>query len=122
MERDAAQADAPEIGGSGRDEPETDSPPEQGPADTREARAPADADSRQPPPADSSRQQLHGLLTHYAKYAHLMRLHRPIGIWLLLWPTMWAVWIAGEGTPDPKVFLIMVVGTIVARNSTIRHA
>lgn len=118
MERDAAQTDAPEIGGSGRDEPETDSPAaEQGLADTREARAQADSGARQAPPAESSRQQLHGLLTHYAKYAHLMRLHRPIGIWLLLWPTMWAVWIAGEGTPDPKVFLIMVVGTVVARSA-----
>ena len=46
-----------------------------------------------------------------------MRLHRPIGIWLLLWPTLWAVWIAAAGRPDPKVFLIMVLGTIVARSA-----
>ena len=30
------------------------------------------------------------------------RLHRPIGIWLLLWPVLWAVWIAGESHPTPR--------------------
>jgi len=44
-----------------------------------------------------------------------MRMHRPIGIWLLLWPTLWAIWIASAGRPDPKVFLILVLGTIVVR-------
>ncbi len=46
-----------------------------------------------------------------------MRLHRPIGIWLLLWPTLWALWIAAAGRPDPKVFLILVLGTIVVRSA-----
>lgn len=46
-----------------------------------------------------------------------MRLHRPIGIWLLLWPTLWALWIASAGRPDPKVFLILVLGTIVVRSA-----
>ncbi len=50
-------------------------------------------------------------------YVHLMRLHRPIGIWLLLWPTLWGLWIAGEGRPDPKLFLIFVLGVIVMRSA-----
>jgi 4-hydroxybenzoate polyprenyltransferase len=44
-----------------------------------------------------------------------MRMHRPIGIWLLLWPTLWALWIASAGRPDAKVFAILVLGTIVVR-------
>ena len=55
------------------------------------------------------------LLTHYSRYWRLMRMHRPIGVWLLLWPTLWAIWIASAGRPDPKVFLILVLGTIVVR-------
>jgi 4-hydroxybenzoate polyprenyltransferase len=57
------------------------------------------------------------LLQHYSRYWRLMRLHRPIGIWLLLWPTLWALWIAAAGRPDPKVFLILVLGTIVVRSA-----
>ena len=40
------------------------------------------------------------------QYAELMRLNRPIGIWLLLWPTLWGLWIAAEGRPDQKIFVI----------------
>ena len=43
-------------------------------------------------------------------YARLMRLDRPIGIWLLLWPTLWALWISGRGRPNPRIFTIFVVG------------
>ncbi len=67
-----------------------------------------------------SRRVLHELgliLEHYSKYARLMRLHRPIGIWLLLWPTLWALWIASAGRPDQKVFLVLVLGTIVVRSA-----
>lgn len=53
----------------------------------------------------------------YSRYWRLMRLHRPIGIWLLLWPTLWALWLATAGRPDGKVFLIMVLGTIVVRSA-----
>jgi 4-hydroxybenzoate polyprenyltransferase len=68
----------------------------------------------------ASRRLLHELaliLDHYSKYARLMRLHKPIGIWLLLWPTLWALWIASAGRPDEKVFLIFVLGTIVVRSA-----
>jgi len=57
------------------------------------------------------------LASHYWRYGRLMRLHRPIGIWLLLWPTLWAEWIAAAGKPQQNVFLILVIGTIVARSA-----
>jgi 4-hydroxybenzoate polyprenyltransferase len=50
-------------------------------------------------------------------YVRLMRLDRPIGIWLLLWPTLWAVWIAGRGYPSPRIFLIFVFGTVLTRSA-----
>jgi len=50
-------------------------------------------------------------------YASLMRLDRPIGIWLLLWPTLWGLWISGEGHPDPWIFAVFVVGVIVMRSA-----
>ena len=48
-------------------------------------------------------------------YWRLMRFDKPIGILLLLWPTLWALWIAGEGHPDPRVFSVFVLGVIVMR-------
>jgi len=51
------------------------------------------------------------------EYALLMRLDRPIGIWLLLWPTLWALWTAGAGRPDPKVFLVFVAGVVLMRSA-----
>jgi 4-hydroxybenzoate polyprenyltransferase len=53
----------------------------------------------------------------FGLYARLMRLDRPIGIWLLLWPTLWALWIAGEGSPDPWVFSVFVAGVLVMRSA-----
>jgi 4-hydroxybenzoate polyprenyltransferase len=50
-------------------------------------------------------------------YVRLMRLHRPVGIWLLLWPTLWALWIAGAGRPAPGVFAIFVLGTVLLRSA-----
>lgn len=51
------------------------------------------------------------------QYARLMRLDRPVGIWLLLWPTLWALWIAGDGQPQPTVFLVIVAGVVVMRSA-----
>src|SRR5262245_4415196 len=45
------------------------------------------------------------------------RLHRPIGVWLLLWPVLWAVWIAGAAHPSPKVLVIFVLGTVAMRSA-----
>ena len=50
-------------------------------------------------------------------YARLLRLHAPIGIWLLLWPTLWALWLAGEGRPDPQVFTVFVLGVVLMRSA-----
>ena len=47
----------------------------------------------------------------------LVRLHRPIGIWLLLWPTLWAIWIAADGSPSGELLLIFVIGTVVMRSA-----
>ncbi|HTU65741.1 MAG TPA: 4-hydroxybenzoate octaprenyltransferase [Steroidobacteraceae bacterium] len=47
----------------------------------------------------------------------LARLHRPIGIWLLLWPVLWAVWIAGGSHPSPKVLVVFVLGTVAMRSA-----
>lgn len=48
-------------------------------------------------------------------YIRLMRLDRPIGWLLLMWPTLWALWIAGEGRPEPRIVLIFLAGVIVMR-------
>jgi len=50
-------------------------------------------------------------------YARLVRLDRPIGILLLLWPTLWALWIAGNGRPDWTVVAIFVLGTALMRSA-----
>jgi 4-hydroxybenzoate polyprenyltransferase len=57
------------------------------------------------------------LAARLSSYARLMRLDRPIGIWLLLWPTLWALWIAGAGRPAPDVFAIFVLGTVLLRSA-----
>src|SRR5579872_1896757 len=49
------------------------------------------------------------------EYALLARLDRPVGTWLLLWPALWALWIAGSGHPEQKVLIVFVVGVIVMR-------
>lgn len=50
-------------------------------------------------------------------YERLMRLDKPIGILLLLWPTLWALLIAGSGRPDWIVVLIFVTGTVLMRSA-----
>lgn len=50
-------------------------------------------------------------------YAHLMRLHKPIGTFLLLWPTLWALWIAADGTPDLKIVIIFMAGVLIMRSA-----
>lgn len=51
------------------------------------------------------------------QYAMLMRLDRPIGIYLLLWPTLWALWVAGEGRPDLWVAIVFVLGVVLMRSA-----
>jgi len=55
-----------------------------------------------------------------AKFNALLRLIRfdkPIGTLLLLWPTLWALWIAAEGTPDTGLLLIFIAGTFLMRSA-----
>lgn len=51
------------------------------------------------------------------QYATLMRMNRPIGVYLLLWPTVWALWMAGEGNPDTWITLVFVLGVILMRSA-----
>jgi 4-hydroxybenzoate polyprenyltransferase len=51
------------------------------------------------------------------QYALLMRLNRPVGIFLLLWPTLWALWIAGVGHPDLLVVVVFVSGVVLMRSA-----
>lgn len=50
-------------------------------------------------------------------YERLMRLDKPIGTLLLLWPTMWAMWISANGRPDPMVVWIFALGTLLMRSA-----
>lgn len=62
-------------------------------------------------PADSL------LADRIEQYARLMRLDRPIGTLLLLWPTLWALWIASAGSPDPNILLIFLTGVFLMRSA-----
>ena len=50
-------------------------------------------------------------------YARLMRLDKPIGILLLLWPTLWALWIAGNGYPDSWNIFVFIAGVVLMRSA-----
>jgi 4-hydroxybenzoate polyprenyltransferase len=50
-------------------------------------------------------------------YGRLMRIDKPIGTLLLLWPTLWALWIAGEGHPDGQIILIFSAGVFLMRSA-----
>jgi 4-hydroxybenzoate polyprenyltransferase len=52
-----------------------------------------------------------------ALYFRLIRADKPIGILLLLWPTLWALWMASNGHPDPTILVIFVLGTALMRSS-----
>jgi 4-hydroxybenzoate polyprenyltransferase len=58
---------------------------------------------------------LYRLARRLQEYGRLMRLDRPIGIYLLLWPTLWALWVAGNGHPEPRILVIFVVGVTLMR-------
>jgi 4-hydroxybenzoate polyprenyltransferase len=59
----------------------------------------------------------HRLTRRIEEYAKLARLNAPIGIWLLMWPALWALWISGDGHPQPKVLFIFVIGVVVMRSA-----
>jgi 4-hydroxybenzoate polyprenyltransferase len=59
----------------------------------------------------------YSLANRLREYALLMRLDKPIGIFLLLWPALWALLVASEGQPDPQVLLVFVLGVILMRSA-----
>ena len=58
-----------------------------------------------------------GRSARLAQYALLMRLDRPIGTLLLLWPTLWALWLAGAGRPDAWVLTVFLAGVLLMRSA-----
>ena len=57
------------------------------------------------------------IVNQLRNYGKLMRIDKPIGIWLLLWPTLWALWLAGEGSPDQGLFIVFMLGVVVMRSA-----
>ena len=50
-------------------------------------------------------------------YEKLMRLDKPIGILLLLWPTLWGLWVSSSGSPKPEVAVIFILGVVLMRSA-----
>jgi 4-hydroxybenzoate polyprenyltransferase len=61
--------------------------------------------------------EIHKLRERIDLYERLMRLDKPIGILLLLWPTLWALWLSSLGSPDWMVVWIFVLGTVLMRSA-----
>lgn len=57
------------------------------------------------------------VLSRLRLYAELVRLNRPIGILLLLWPTLWGLWVAAGGWPDLTVVCVFALGTVLMRSA-----
>jgi len=60
------------------------------------------------------------MVNHFPKLPHLVsiaRFDKPIGIYLLLWPTLWALWISAEGFPGWHLLTVFVLGTILTRSA-----
>lgn len=57
------------------------------------------------------------VITQLRNYAKLMRIDKPIGFWLLMWPTLWALWLAGKGHPDQGLFIVFVLGVFIMRSA-----
>ncbi|MGE4499795.1 MAG: 4-hydroxybenzoate octaprenyltransferase [Hydrogenovibrio sp.] len=50
-------------------------------------------------------------------YLDLTRLNRPVGIYLVLWPALWALWLAADGTPPWSIVLIFILGAVIMRSA-----
>ena len=79
------------------------------------ALAPSAAGDLRPTPKPKEAPFHHRLARRLEEYARLARFDRPIGTWLLLWPALWALWVAGAGRPDQKVLIVFALGVIVMR-------
>lgn len=55
------------------------------------------------------------ILDRARQYALLARFDKPIGIFILLWPALWALWLASKGKPDPLVLAVFCLGVILMR-------
>ncbi len=60
---------------------------------------------------------LYRLQRRLEEYSKLARLNAPIGIWLLQWPALWALWISANGRPQPKVLVVFLLGVVVMRSA-----
>src|SRR5712691_4079421 len=60
---------------------------------------------------------LAALAARLTLYERLMRLDKPIGTLLLLWPTLWALWLASQGRPDGRIVWIFALGTLLMRSA-----
>jgi len=56
-------------------------------------------------------------VSRFSAYLTLIRFHRPIGTWFLLWPTLWALWLAAEGLPAWPLLFIFTLGTFLMRSA-----
>ncbi len=57
------------------------------------------------------------LTDRLTQYFRLTRLNRPIGMFLLLWPMLWALWVASEGKPHPGVLVVFLLGVVLMRSA-----
>lgn len=67
------------------------------------------------PPARQEAPWWHRLGRRVREYGLLARIDRPIGVWLLLWPVLWALWVSGAGRPGERVLIVFVAGVVVMR-------
>ena len=60
---------------------------------------------------------LQTLRDHFPHYLALIRFDRPIGTWLVLWPALWALWLAADGIPDWELIVIFSLGAFLMRSA-----
>jgi len=65
----------------------------------------------------SSARSYQFIINRLEQYSLLIRLDRPIGIYLVLWPTLWSLWIAAKGWPDTQVLLVFIAGVFLMRSA-----
>ena len=65
----------------------------------------------------AGRRALPPVLATLGDYARLMRLDRPVGSLLLLWPTLWALWLASGGRPKAQILFVFVAGVVLMRSA-----
>ncbi len=58
-----------------------------------------------------------GLKQALRAYGRLMRLDRPIGTYLLMWPMLWALWLSSAGKPQEKIFIVFMLGVFLTRSA-----